>query len=160
MGNPLGYALGLVLGGIFTDTIGWRWAYYMMAIINFILSTGSIWSLPSPKQQTDESKRKRLANIDWVGAVILSAGLGLMMYVLAVTTSSYMSLGYARNASLLGLSIALLIAFPCWMHWQTKHDRPALIPNKLWRNAAFTSVCISVFLSWASLTAIEYFTTL
>lgn len=26
MGQPLGYALGLVLGGIFTDTIGWRWA--------------------------------------------------------------------------------------------------------------------------------------
>lgn len=24
MGQPLGYALGLVLGGIFTDTIGWR----------------------------------------------------------------------------------------------------------------------------------------
>ncbi|KAK2594976.1 hypothetical protein QQS21_007283 [Conoideocrella luteorostrata] len=26
MGQPLGYALGLVLGGIFTDTVGWRWA--------------------------------------------------------------------------------------------------------------------------------------
>lgn len=26
MGQPLGYAIGLVLGGIFTDTIGWRWA--------------------------------------------------------------------------------------------------------------------------------------
>lgn len=26
MGQPMGYALGLVLGGIFTDTIGWRWA--------------------------------------------------------------------------------------------------------------------------------------
>jgi Major Facilitator Superfamily len=26
MGQPLGYATGLVLGGIFTDTIGWRWA--------------------------------------------------------------------------------------------------------------------------------------
>ncbi|CAG7559390.1 unnamed protein product [Fusarium equiseti] len=43
MGSPLGYALGLVLGGIFTDTIGWRWAYYMSAIINFCLSTGAIW---------------------------------------------------------------------------------------------------------------------
>ncbi|KAL2379725.1 hypothetical protein RJZ90_005064 [Blastomyces dermatitidis] len=29
MGQPLGYAVGLVLGGIFTDTIGWRWAYLL-----------------------------------------------------------------------------------------------------------------------------------
>ncbi|QVM06820.1 hypothetical protein D8B26_001524 [Coccidioides posadasii str. Silveira] len=42
MGQPLGYALGLVLGGIFTDTIGWRWAYNMMVIIKFCLSMASL----------------------------------------------------------------------------------------------------------------------
>lgn len=35
LGQPLGYALGLILGGVFADTIGWRWGYYMSAIINF-----------------------------------------------------------------------------------------------------------------------------
>ncbi|KAI9152305.1 MFS-type transporter 1 [Paramyrothecium foliicola] len=160
MGQPLGYAVGLVLGGIFTDTIGWRWAYYMMAIINFILSTVAIWSLPTARPQTEQKWTKRLADIDWVGAILLSAALGLLMYVLAMTTSSYLSIGYARNAALLSLSIVLLIAFPCWMHWQTKKGRPALIPNRLWKNAAFTAVCTSVFFCWAALNGIEYFTTL
>ncbi len=27
MGQPLGYSLGLILGGVFTDTIGWRWGF-------------------------------------------------------------------------------------------------------------------------------------
>ncbi|KAK8127824.1 puromycin resistance protein pur8 [Apiospora sp. TS-2023a] len=42
MSEPLGFALGLVLGGIFTDIIGWRWAEFMMAGINFVLLTASI----------------------------------------------------------------------------------------------------------------------
>ncbi|KAK6853027.1 aminotriazole resistance [Apiospora arundinis] len=161
MGQPLGFALGLVLGGIFTDTIGWRWAYYMMAGINFCLSTASLWSLPNkPVSQSGKPLVARLAEIDWVGAVMLSAALGLLMYVLAMTTSSYLSIGYAQNAALLSVSLALIIAFPFWMHWQTLKGRPALIPNRLWRNATFTSVCINVFFCWAALNGLEYFTTL
>ncbi|RSM06241.1 hypothetical protein CEP52_005804 [Fusarium oligoseptatum] len=105
MGSPLGYALGLVLGGIFTDTIGWRWAYYMMAIINFCLSTCAIWSLPSVHTESERKWTARLVHeIDWVGATTMSVALGMLL--------------------------------------------------------SFTSVCIAVFLCWASLNGIEYFTTL
>ncbi|EFY97463.1 puromycin resistance protein pur8 [Metarhizium robertsii ARSEF 23] len=101
MGQPLGYALGLVLGGIFTDSIGWRWAYYMMAIINFVLSTASIWSLPDVKPGGEKRWTKRLAeDIDWAGAAIMSVALGLLL------------------------------------------GRPALIPNSLWKNAPFTTICL------------------
>lgn len=161
MGSPLGYALGLVLGGIFTDTIGWRWAYYMMAIINFVLSTASIWSLPSVHTHSEKKWTQRLIHeIDWIGATIMSAALGMLLYVLAMTSSSYKKLNEPANIALLAVSIALLVAFPFWMDYQVKHDKPALIPNSLWRNSSFTSVCIAVFLCWASLNGIEYFTTL
>lgn len=161
MGQPLGYAAGLVLGGIFTDTIGWRWAYYMMGIINFCLSTASIWSLPSVHQHSDKSWNRRLTeDIDWLGAIIMSAALGLLMYVLAMTTSSYKRVGNAQNVVLLVVSILLLATFPFWMRFQVKRARPALIPNKLWKNSAFSSICASVFFCWASLNGIEYFTTL
>ncbi|KAM0816222.1 putative Major facilitator superfamily transporter [Seiridium cardinale] len=131
MGQPLGYALGLVLGGIFTDTIGWRWAYYMMAIINFCLSTASIWSLPNPRHHTEKKWTRRLAEIDRVDAIVLGTALGLSMYVFAMTTSSYLSICYAQSATLLAVSLVLLITFPCWMHQQTKKGGPALIPNSL-----------------------------
>ncbi|RSL79713.1 hypothetical protein CEP51_007139 [Fusarium floridanum] len=161
MGSPLGYALGLVLGGIFTDTIGWRWAYYMMAIINFCLSTCAIWSLPSVHTESERKWTARLVHeIDWVGATTMSVALGMLLYVLAMISSSYKKLNDASNIVLLTTAILLLIAFPFWMNYQVKRGKPALIPNDLWKNRSFTSVCIAVFLCWASLNGIEYFTTL
>ncbi|OHE96627.1 major facilitator superfamily transporter [Colletotrichum orchidophilum] len=157
IGFPLGYALGLVLGGIFTDTIGWRWAYYMMAIINFLLSTAAVWSLPSIHQPSEKKWTRRLAeDIDWIGAVIMSAALGLLLYVLAMTTSSYSKIADPTNIALLAVAVSLLVVFPLWMNLQTTKGRPALIPNRLWRNAAFTSICVSIFLCWASLNAIHF----
>lgn len=160
MGQPLGYALGLVLGGIFTDTVGWRWAYYMMAIINFCLSVASIWSLPAVHHHVEKKWTQRLVDIDWLGAMILSVALGLLLYVLAMTSTSYRSFGHPVNAALLGVSIVLLAMFPVWMRYQTRKSRPALIPNRLWLNAPFTTICVSVFFCWASLNGIEYFTAL
>lgn len=47
MGQPLGYALGLVLGGVLTDTLGWRWGFYITAIIDAVLFVASIYVIPS-----------------------------------------------------------------------------------------------------------------
>lgn len=67
MSQPLGYALGLVLGGIFTDTIGWRWSYYIMAMVNFGISVVSIWSLPSVSHSSKKRWTQQLAqDVDWV----------------------------------------------------------------------------------------------
>lgn len=161
MGQPLGYALGLVLGGIFTDSIGWRWAYHMMAIINFVLSTASIWSLPVVRPKGEKRWTRRLAeDIDWVGAAIMSVALGLLLYVLATITTSYTSIKDGGNIACLVVSLVLLGVFPLWMKYQTGRGRPALIPNKLWKNTSFTTICVSVFFCWAALNGIEYFTTL
>jgi Na+/melibiose symporter-like transporter len=42
-----------------------------------------------------------------------------------------------------------------WMKRQEALDRPALIPNSLWRNRVFTSICINVFLIWDAFNAFE-----
>jgi MFS family permease len=162
MGQPLGYATGLVLGGVFTDTIGWRWSYYVSAMINFAISVSAIWVLPSVyRPSVDKSWSRRLIeDIDWVGAIVLSTALGILLYVLATTTSSYHRLSEVQNIVLLVASIVLLILFPLYMRYQVRRHKPALIPNKLWKNAAFTTTCIAVFLCWASLNGIEYFATL
>lgn len=162
MGNPLGYAVGLVLGGVFTSSVGWRYAYYMMAGINLVLSLASIWSLPAVRNVQEGRKwTTRLAkDIDWIGAVLMSAGLGMLLYVLAMTSSSYRRLEDPQIIVLLALSVVLIGAFPWWMNFQVKRGKPALIPNKVWKNWAFTSVCLAIFLCYAAMTAIEYFTTL
>jgi Na+/melibiose symporter-like transporter len=45
--------------------------------------------------------------------------------------------------------------FVYWVGRQEKLGRPAIIPNSLWRNSAFTSICIAVFLTWGSFNGLE-----
>lgn len=40
--QPLGYAVGLVLGGVSVDTIGWRFGYYISAMLNGVLSVTAV----------------------------------------------------------------------------------------------------------------------
>ena len=161
MGQPLGYSVGLLVGGVFTDTIGWRWSFFVSAMINIVISVSAIWVLPSERHPSDKSWNRRLIeDIDWIGAVVLSTALGILLYVLATTTSSYRRLSEAQNIVLLLISIALLAVFPLYMRYQVRRQKPAIIPNKLWRNASFTTTCIAVFFCWASLNALQYFTTL
>ncbi|KAL9601417.1 MAG: hypothetical protein Q9179_002873 [Wetmoreana sp. 5 TL-2023] len=161
MGQPVGYSVGLILGGVFTDTIGWRWGFYASAIINSLISVCAIWVLPPVYRSTDKSWSRRLReDIDWVGALILSIALGILLYFLAMTTSSYHRLSDVQNIVLLVISILLLVAFPFYMSHRERLQRPAIIPNKLWRNTPFTTTCIAVFFCWAAFNTFQYFSTL
>ena len=161
MGQPIGYSVGLVLGGVFTDTIGWRWGFYISAIINSLISVCAIWVLPSVSRFSEKPwKRRLIEDIDWIGALILSIVLGILLYVLAMTTSSYHRLSDVQNIVLLVVSVLGLVAFPFYMNYQEGRRKPAIIPNRLWRNASFTSICIAVFFCWAAFNAFQYFSTL
>lgn len=94
------------------------------------------------------------------GVTVLSVALAVLLYVLAMLTSTYRNIYEPSNIALLTGALLLIMAFPIWMHLQVKRGKPALIPNRLWRNAAFTASCLAVFFCWASLNGIEYFTTL
>ena len=161
MGQPIGYSVGLILGGVFTDTIGWRWGFYISAIINLFISLCAVWVLPTIHHQTNKQWTRRLIeDIDWIGALIVSIALGILLYVLAMTTSSFHRLSEVQNIVLLVVSVLLLAAFPFYMDYQVRRQRPAIIPNKLWRNTAFTATCIAVFFCWAAFNAFQYFSTL
>lgn len=78
----MGYTVGLVCGGIFVETIGWRWAFYLATIVNSILVGAAVWGLPSDEESVDVWKRMR-ADIDWIGAAMATVAISLLSYVLA-----------------------------------------------------------------------------
>ncbi|KAI4253446.1 MAG: hypothetical protein LQ352_003688 [Teloschistes flavicans] len=161
MGQPIGYSVGLILGGVFTDTIGWRWGFYISAIINALISLCAMWALPSTERNNIKPWTRRLReDIDWIGASILSTALGILLYVLAVTTSSYRQFSHVQNVVLFVIAVSLLVAFPIYMNFQVRRQRPAIIPNKLWRSTPFTATCIAVFFCWAAFNAFQYFSAL
>ncbi len=64
---------------------------------------------------------------------------------------------HGQNIALLCIAVMLVPVFIYWIQWQEGHQKPALIPSRLWRNQVFTSICVMVFLSWAQTQALEFY---
>lgn len=47
--------------------------------------------------------------------------------------------------------------FLLWMKKQEKQGKPALIPNSLWVNLPFSTICVLVLLSWGVVNSMELF---
>jgi MFS family permease len=83
-GQPIGFGVGVIAGGLFADTIGWEWGFHTAAIVNTIVFLLSLWQLPRKKDQNKSIPWHKLAfGIDWIGALTASVALGLFSYALA-----------------------------------------------------------------------------
>jgi hypothetical protein len=75
--------------------------------------------------------------------------------VYSTITDSPSNISTPENIVLLCAAGIMIPVFWIWMNWREKNGKPALIPNSLWKNTAFASVCIMVLLSWAVLNGME-----
>jgi hypothetical protein len=64
------------------------------------------------------------------------------------------------NIALLFISVVLVPVFIVWEQRQERLQKPALIPNTLWKNRVFTNVCLIVMFSNAVVNAMELFCSL
>ena len=82
-GQPIGFSFGLVLGGIFADTIGWRWGFHISAIANTIVFVLGLFGLPKVDNKLPHVWSRLKSDIDWVGILFGSASLALLSYCFA-----------------------------------------------------------------------------
>ena len=82
LAQPLGFSFGLVLGGVFVDTIGWRAGWYICAgAIMFCFIVG-IWTIPADSLTQAPTLERLKSDINWTGAIVATAWLALLSYVL------------------------------------------------------------------------------
>ncbi|OJJ83095.1 putative MFS transporter [Aspergillus glaucus CBS 516.65] len=161
LSQPLGFSLGLVVGGILIDTIGWRAGWYIAGGITLFFSLIGMWALPkSDDHQYADVMHNFKTKVDWVGAGLASAFMALICYLLAVLSADPSRIKTAEAIVILCLAVAALPSFVAWSHYQVKGGRPALIPNSLWRNASFSSICATIALSNAVINSMELFAAL
>jgi DHA2 family multidrug resistance protein len=77
IGVIAGPALGPVLGGYLTDTLGWRWIFFINLPVGIVAVLMTMVFLP--RDVPEEIRRDR---VDWTGIALLTVGLGCFQTML------------------------------------------------------------------------------
>lgn len=171
--QPLGFSVGLILGGVLAEYSSWRIGFYVPGALFTAAAVAGRWTLPktapapapAPGGGVGSTSTRGVwarlrTEIDWVGVCLVSSGLTVFSYVLAILSADLQTIRSATTATLLAVSLVLLASFPFWMGRQERAGRPALVPNSLWKNVPFTAICVLVAISWGTLNAMELFSSL
>ncbi|KAJ4303381.1 hypothetical protein N0V90_002274 [Kalmusia sp. IMI 367209] len=157
-GQPIGFSVGLTLGGVFSNTIGWRWGFHIAAIINSVVFVIGLFGLPKVDAVQKDVWRRLRTEIDWVGIAIGGASLAMLSYAFAPLSASYLPplRGAVANlvmgllahkiradwAVIFGIAMssigALLMCIiqPEWTYWACAF--PAVALNPIGADALFT----------------------
>ncbi|MBM7769932.1 EmrB/QacA subfamily drug resistance transporter [Actinokineospora baliensis] len=141
-----GGAIGLLLGGVLTEYLDWRWCMYVNLIFAGIGFVGGV-SLLSKGSATERPK------IDWLGVVGATAGMFALVYGLGNAESQSWS-----SPSTWGFLIAggvLLIGF---VAWQTKSAHP-LLPLRILLHRNRGGSFLAIFVLCAGMFVIFLFLT-
>jgi EmrB/QacA subfamily drug resistance transporter len=116
-----GAAIGVLLGGILTQYVGWDWIFFVNVPIGLI-------AIPLVLRYVDESRAAGLAkHFDSAGAVAVTGSLMLLVY--GLTQSTNVGWVSARTIGVLVASAALMAAFL----WIEHRSRSPLVPLGFFR---------------------------
>jgi EmrB/QacA subfamily drug resistance transporter len=101
--GAVGASVGLMLGGVLTEAVGWHWIFFVNVPI------GILAVLPAVKILDADPGTGLRNGADWLGAFLVTAGLMLGVYAI-VGTSRY-GWASARTLGEAAVAVALLAAF-------------------------------------------------
>jgi EmrB/QacA subfamily drug resistance transporter len=100
--SGLGFAIGILLGGVITDIASWRWVF----LINIPVAFATLAVVP---RLVADSREARRPGFDLLGAIAVTAGTTTLVYAL-LETSKYGWRSLETHAGI-GAAAALLIVF-------------------------------------------------
>lgn len=143
--GTLGFCAGLIFGGFLTSSLGWRYIFYFIVIITGSLGTLGLIVLPRDRVNTESRSR-----MDYLGAVLSTAGLILLQFVLS--GGGVYGWDQPFIIVLLIIAIAMLVGFVLL----EKYISNPLMPLSLWKIRNFAGLWVAGF-SKLSLHSTKFF---
>lgn len=141
-----GAALGLLLGGILTEYLSWRWVLFVNVPIGIVLITGAFLYL-------HDSERLR-GRFDIIGA-LLSVG-GMVSTVYGFIHVAHSGWGNGETYTVFALAVILLVAF---VVYEARIAAEPMMPMRIFENRNRAGSYLVMFVVGAAMFGMFYFVT-
>lgn len=143
-----GAAFGVLLGGILTQYLDWRWNFFVNVPVGIAIVITALKILPKHESETEHN------NLDLPGAILATGGLMLLVYALVKAPT----LGWtdATTMTYFAISIAALIGFV----FNESRAKYPLMPLSIFKSRNLSGANILQLFMAAGMFSIFFFTTL
>jgi DHA2 family multidrug resistance protein len=131
MGAVVGPILGPLLGGYLTDTLSWRWIFY----INLPIGILALFMIQSFVFDPSYQERwLRGEKVDYMGLALLSLGLGSLQIVLDKGQQD----DWFNSDFILVLSFVAALSLTLFIFWELRQERP-VVDLRIFKDASFAT---------------------
>lgn len=144
-----GAAAGVLLGGVLTDLLSWRWVFFVNVPIGVLLIAGALIALQESRDSADRGR------LDAAGAVTVTAGMTLLVY--GIVSTEVHPWGSARTLGTIAAALAVLVAF---MVIEARVATNPVVPLAIFRRRALSAANVISSTVGASVFGTYYFLSL
>ena len=152
-GNPMGYVFGTIFGGLATNLLGWRSAYWLFAIIGLVFTIIGVWTIPRDFTPKEPLNAQTFEKFDVIGIFCVIFGIGMFSAALSLGETAPQGWKTGYVLALLIVGVLLVVFFVFWDLWY----KYPLVPMHIWKDRNF-SLCMAILvLGFMSFTPGSFF---